>query len=115
MSFTVKAITARLPHKCDNCHWTPTLRGSATIATGHRYLRHVTFPGDEANPTGHPISLIECVACACERDPSAGLLIAGACSTFCCGDVPCARPPHRDGDHSCRRCMPGDELGGESR
>lgn len=108
MATTVKAQTARTPHLCDNCHWTPSLRGIPTIAPGHRYLRHVAFPGDEVNQTDHPLSLTECVACACERDSHAGLLVAGACSTWCCGDVPCARPFRHDGDHSCRRCT--DDL-----
>lgn len=104
MSTAVKARTARIPHLCDSCHWIPGLRGVPTIAPGHRYLRHVAFPCDEVNQSHRPYSLNECVACAEERD-SAGLLVAGACSTFCCGDTPCARPFRHDSDHSCRRCM----------
>jgi hypothetical protein len=109
MSHTTLARTARIPHLCDSCHWTPALRGMATIAPGHRYLRHVAFPDGEVNTSDHPYALNECVACACQREPSAGLLVAGACSTFCCGDVPCARPEQHDGDHSCRRCF--DDVG----
>jgi len=105
MTTTTKAITARIPHLCDNCHWTPSLRGVATIAPGHRYLRHVAFPDDEVNQSGRPVTFIECVACVSERDPSGALLVADACSTFCCGDVPCALPSRHDGDHSCRRCI----------
>lgn len=47
---TMKAVTARIPHLCDSCHWTPGIRGVATIDPGHRYLRHVAFPGDEGKP-----------------------------------------------------------------
>lgn len=103
MATAVKALTARIPHLCDSCHWTPSLRDVPTILPGHRYLRHVCFPDDVENETGRPVVLVECVACAEERD-SAGLLVAGACSTFCHGTVPCARPLRHDGDHSCRRC-----------
>jgi len=103
MAATVKALTARIPHLCDSCHWTVSLRGVPTIAAGHRYLRHVAFPDDDANNSGHPVSLTECVACAYERDSSAGL-DTGACSGFCCGDVPCALPVRHSGDCSCRRC-----------
>lgn len=99
-----KAVTARIPHLCDSCHWTPSLRGVATILPGHRYLRHTVFPNDETNQSHRPYSINECVACAEERD-SAGLLVAGACSTFCHGTVPCALPRRHDGDHSCRRCI----------
>lgn len=82
----------------------------ATIAPGHRYLRHVAFPGDDGHEEGtRPWALNECVACACRREPASGLLVAGACSTFCCGDVPCAKPYRHDGDHSCRRCF--DDFG----
>lgn len=105
MSTTVMARTAAKPRDCDSCYWTPSLRGVPTIAPGHRYLRHVAFPGDDANQSDQPHVLTECIACACEREPTNGLLIADACSTFCCGDVPCARPEKHDGDHSCRRCM----------
>lgn len=111
MTTTVKALTARLPHLCDGCHWAPSLRGVPTIAPGHRYLRHVAFPGDEVNQSDRPFSNTECVACACERDSSAGLLVAGACSEFCCVMVPCARPFRHDGDHSCRLCFKGEGLG----
>jgi hypothetical protein len=102
---TVEARTARKPHRCDSCHWNASLRGVATIAPGHRYLRHVAFPGHEVNQSSRPPYVsTECVACACERDDTAGLLLAGACSTFCCGDIPCARPFRHGAEHSCRRC-----------
>lgn len=104
MTTIVRAVTARIPHPCDFCYWTSDLRGVPTIGPGHRYLRHVTFPDDDVNQSGHPVVHTECVACVCERDTSAGLLVAGACSTFCCGDVPCARPFPHDDAHTCRRC-----------
>lgn len=106
MSTTVKAFTARIPHLCDTCHWTASLqdvRDVPTILPGHRYLRHTAFPDGEHNTSDRPYSIKECVACAEERD-SAGLLVAGACTTFCHGTVPCARPLRHNGDHSCRRC-----------
>lgn len=105
MSTTIQARTSRIARLCDGCHWTPSLRGKPTIAPGHRYLRHVAFPGDEVNQSHRPYTNIECVACAAEREPTAPLLIAGACATFCCGDVPCARPSGHGEDHECRRCM----------
>lgn len=105
MTATVKALTARKPHMCDSCHWNASLRGVHTITPGHRYLRHVAFPDGEVNTSNRPFSIAECVACAEEREPTAGLLIAGACSTFCCGDTSCALPFKHGGDrHSCRRC-----------
>ena len=101
---SVKAITARIPHLCDSCHWTPGLRGVATIDPGHRYLRHVAFPGDEGNEdSGRVVVLTECVACVWERDPHA-VLDTGACSSYCCGSTPCARPDRHGGDCSCRDC-----------
>ncbi|MFI6228601.1 hypothetical protein ACIBCR_14970 [Micromonospora echinospora] len=105
MTTTIKARTARIPHLCDGCHWTPSLRGVPTIAPGHRYLRHTAFPGDEVNETVRPYTNTECIACLAERDPAAPLLLGDACSTFCCGVVPCARPFGHDGGHECRRCI----------
>lgn len=106
MSTTVLARTARKPHSCDGCHWTPSLRGKATIAPGHRYLRHVAFPGDEVNQdSDQPYTNTECIACAEARgatELSRGLALA--CCTYCCGDVPCALLVRHEGDHSCRRC-----------
>ena len=105
MTAIARAVTARIPHLCDGCHWTPGRRGVPTIGAGHRYLRHITFPDDVVNQSNRPVALKECVACACERDPHAGVLDAGACSTFCHGDVPCALPQRHGGDHSCLRCV----------
>src|SRR4051812_38341554 len=105
MTTTVRALTARLAHLCDSCQWTPSLRKAPAIAPGHRYLRHVIFPNSETNQSDRPYNLTECVVCVSERVPGDEQLAAGACSTFCCGDVPCARPFKHDGDHSCRRCI----------
>jgi len=104
MTTTVKALTARKPHLCDTCHWDVNLRGIPTIAPGHRYLRHVQFPDGDVNTSGHPVVLIECVACAEDRDVHEGTLVGGACGTFCHGVALCALPLRHDGDHSCLRC-----------
>ena len=97
---TVKAVTARKQHRCDESSWV----GVHFIAPGHRYLRHVAFPCSEVNGSDQPWVLRQCVACIGDRDDTATTLTAGACAAFCCGDVPCARPLKHDGDHSCRRC-----------
>lgn len=100
---TVQARTARIAHLCENCHWSPSLRGQPTIFPGHRYLLHTAFPDGLTVTSDAPYSLKECVACAEERD----LTMRGthlACCTFCCGEIPCARPFKHDGDHSCRHC-----------
>lgn len=111
---TLIARTSRVARLCDGCHWTASLRRVATIGVGHRYLRHIAFPGADGNETGRILTLTECVACACERDSTAGLLLANACSTFCCGDVPCALPFKHGGDHECRRCPAVQNKGARS-
>lgn len=105
MNTTVQARTARKPHLCDGCHWTPSLQDKPTIAPGHRYLRHVAFPDGEINQSDRPYINTECVACLSDRDPDGPLLTAGACATYCCSLTPCARPLNHDGDHECRRCL----------
>ena len=102
MSTTVKGVTARKRHRCDES-WGGDVH---FIEPGQRYLRHVAFPGDDVNGSDRPWVLRQCVACAEDRD-SAGFLVADACTTFCHGDVPCALPFRHDGDHSCRRCATG--------
>ena len=99
---TVVARTARKPHPCEDCHWDASLRGTATIAAGHRYLIHTAYPGGEIE-TATPYRLKQCVrhAVATSRDH-----LTGACLSHCCGDNPCARPDRHDGDHSCHRCAP---------
>lgn len=105
MATTIQARTSRIDRLCDSCHFVASLRGKPTIAAGHRYLRHVAFPGDEVNRSHRPFSNTECVACASERDEYAPMLLAGACATFCHGVTPCARPFGHDGDHSCKECV----------
>lgn len=102
---TLLGRTSRTRRFCDSCHWLASLRGSPTIAPGHRYVRHVTFPGADGNESGRVQVNVECVACLGDREPHGGLLIAGACSTFCHGELPCALPERHAGDHSCRRCV----------
>lgn len=104
MTATVRARTARKEHLCEGCHWTASLRGTPTILPGHRYLLHTAFPDGVEIVADAPYSLKECVACATEREQTNGLLVAGACGTFCCGTIPCALPHPHDGGHSCRRC-----------
>lgn len=106
---TVKAYTARVPHKCDTCHWTPSLRGVATILPGHRYLVHVAFPGDEGYEEGtSPARLRECATHAIERDDFTATSF-GICGTYCCGTKPCVLPFDKAGagyghDHTCDQC-----------
>lgn len=100
----MRARTARIPHLCESCSWTPSLRGVPTIMPGHRYLLHTAFPDGEINTSERPYALKECVSCA-EGRTGDGVLLAGSCSRFCCGVVLCARPYRHDGDHSCRRCV----------
>jgi len=110
VSTTTVYRTARTPHRCDTCDHTPSLRGVLTIAPGHRYLRHVAFPGGpsgEVNQSDRPYALNECVGCASDRDPSVVVVKAEACGMYCCSHVPCARPLRHGGDHSCRRCALG--------
>ncbi|MGN9802043.1 hypothetical protein [Micromonospora sp. L32] len=110
MSTTTKAITARIAHLCEGCYTVPSDHNVPTIAPGHRYLRHTAFPDGDINTSDRPFSVTECVACLANRDETAPLLVAGACSTFCCGDVPCARPFGHDGDHECQRCLDRVEV-----
>jgi hypothetical protein len=96
---TVKAVTARKRHRCDAGYYEVHI-----IAPGHRYLRHTVFPSHDVAGSDRPYNMTECVDCADSRDDTAGTRIAGACSTFCCGETSCALPLRHDGDHSCRRC-----------
>ncbi len=101
----ITARTARVPHHCEACA-TLGANQPPTITPGHRYLLHTSFPDGYTDTSPHPWSVKECIGHAEERDQSAGMLVAGACTGYCCGDEPCARPfghPY-DEDHSCRRC-----------
>ena len=111
--------TARIPHPCDSCHWTPSLRGVATILPGHRYLIHTAFPGDAGHEEGQrPAALKECVACAADRTGDDPIILAVACGAYCCALTPCALPVRHGGEHSCRRCAEDrarDERRGAAR
>lgn len=103
---TVLARTARKAHHCSTCDWHTDPDDVPSIAAGHRYLIHVAFPGADGFEEGtRPWRAKECVSCACARDDTAGLLLAGACSTYCHGTEPCALPFRHDGDHCCRECV----------
>ena len=104
MTTTVKAVTARVPHLCEGCHFVPSLRGVATIQPGHRYLLHTAFPDGVDIQGDAPWAVNECVSCAVDRGEEHR---TDACLTYCHGDVPCARPFRHDGDHSCGRCPTG--------
>lgn len=111
---TVKAVTARLAHFCSDCQW----RGQQevpVIAPGHRYLRHVGFPGEDGVSGDRPWVVRECIACAGERDDTDPLLVADACGTFCHGTTPCALPFEKgspDHEHACRECVLERARGG---
>lgn len=103
---TTLAQTARKAHACAACDWRTNPDTPPSIAPGHRYLIHVSFPGDDGHPYGLPPSRDRvCVACAEEADYAAATLVAGACGSFCCGTTPCALPFERGAPghrHSCR-------------
>ncbi len=103
------ARTARIPHECDSCYWTHSLRGVPTILPGHRYLIHTAFPGDPGYEEGeHPARLKECATHAISRDDFAATQY-GICATYCCGTEPCVLQFQRAGAghehrHVCHRC-----------
>ncbi|GGN39680.1 hypothetical protein FHR83_006666 [Actinoplanes campanulatus] len=107
MSLT-RARTARVPHECDSCYWTPSLRGVATILPGHMYLEHVAFPGDEGFEEGEqPARLRECATHAIERDDFAATQY-GICGSYCHGTNPCVLPFQKGApghDCVCRECI----------
>jgi hypothetical protein len=103
------ARTARIPHECDSCWWTLSLRGVPTILPGHRYLLHTAFPGEEGYEEGtRPARLTECAEHAISRTDGIASGEFEICGTYCCGTTPCALP-HEKGapghDHQCRDCV----------
>jgi hypothetical protein len=96
MSTAVLARTARREHRCTDCR--------RRIRVGHRYLRHILFPGHDANSSTRPLVLKECMACSADRDGHTPLLVANACSSYCHGTNPCARPFKHTGDCECQDC-----------
>jgi hypothetical protein len=89
-----RALTARKTHRCSKC--------GRFILGEHRYLRHTFFPGHDANTTAHPIAELECVPCVAERDESAPMLEADACSRYCHGVDACVLPFRHAGEYWCR-------------
>jgi hypothetical protein len=106
---TFKGVTARAAHYCSGCQMHATLDETPAIQPGHRYLRHVGFPGDDGVSGERPWVLRECIACAGEREESDPLIIARACGTYCHGTTPCALPFQPAGvqehQHACRECV----------
>lgn len=102
------ARTARAPHECDTCYWTPSLRGVPTILPGHRYLEHVAFPGDPGFEEGQaPLRHKECASHAIERDDCSATQF-GICGSYCHGTNPCVLPFERGAPgHKCvcRECI----------
>lgn len=102
---TAKAVTARKRRLCDAGY-----REVHVIAPGHRYLRHTVFPSHDVAGSDRPYNVTECASCVERREYEEAPEL-NACSTWCCGDLPCALPVKHGGDHSCRRCA---AAGGES-
>jgi hypothetical protein len=103
---TTSARTARKPFYCSKCQWRATEDDTPVIAPGHRYLRHVGFPGEDGVSGERPWVLRECVACAVETDDAAHL-DAGACGSYCHGTTPCALPFQKGApghECQCREC-----------
>lgn len=104
---TVKGVTARKAHPCENCHWVASLRGTNTILPGHRYLLHTAFPRDDGfDALESPFSIRECASCAVERDDGTATQY-GICATYCHGTNPCVLPFERGApghEHACREC-----------
>jgi hypothetical protein len=107
---TIKGVTARTAHPCENCWRVPSLRDTMNILPGHRYLLHTAFPGDDGfDALERPFSVRECASCAVERDDYNASKYE-ICGTYCCSTEPCALPFERAGagyghDHVCKRCM----------
>jgi hypothetical protein len=95
-----RVATARTTHVCASC---PPGPGRRQIAAGHRYLRHTELP-PRAAADRRPVTVKQCVACAASIDTYAPIA-AGACGSFCHGEVPCALPfGHAGNAHHCRTC-----------
>jgi hypothetical protein len=103
-----KGVTARVAHSCEG-HDRMTVNGMwmLSILPGHRYVRHVAFPGDDGfEEISRPWSVAECATCAMERTDDAALEF-GICGSYCCGDQACVLPFANGApghDHACARC-----------
>lgn len=95
MATAIRVRTARKPHRCEECR-------TRAIAPGHRYEIHTAFPGHDVLNPDRPIQLKRCMGCAIERGIEAAHS-GNACSTYCHGLEPCARPFGHVGDCSCRQ------------
>lgn len=105
---SVKAVTARIAHTCETCSpRTADGRYRKVILPGHRYLRHVVFPGDDGfEEATRPHSVRECASCAIERDDFTATSF-DICGFYCCGIEPCVLPFQKGApghDHACKRC-----------
>jgi hypothetical protein len=104
---TSKAITARVAHFCSFCQMRASESATPVVQPGHRYLRHVGFPGEEGVGGDRPWVLVECISCATDKDDFAPVQ-AGACGTFCCGVTPCSLPFQKGApshNHACAICV----------
>lgn len=104
---TSKAITARIAHFCSFCQMRASEDAEPVIPAGHRYVRHVGFPGEDGVTGERPWVLRECIACATEKDDYAPVQ-AGACGSFCCSTTPCSLPFQKGApghECACRLCV----------
>lgn len=63
-AFTAHTITARTDRDCGNYPHCP----NDDIKAGDDYVRHVSFPGDDANQSSRPLTLELCQPCHTEFD-----------------------------------------------
>lgn len=106
---TTRAVTARVAHYCCTCQPRATKRDAPVILPGHRHLRHVAFPGDEAVGGDRPWVLRECATCAIARD-DVNAVLHGICGADCHGVSPCVLPVAGGTGHDCvcRDCLADD-------
>lgn len=105
---TSAGVTARKAHACETCS-RRDVNGtwSTPIRPGHRYVRHVVFPGNDGFEEGtRPQSIRECADCAMRRDDEAAPRY-GICGSYCHG-APCVLPFEKGSpghEHQCRECI----------
>jgi hypothetical protein len=103
---STKGITARIAHFCSFCQMHSSEDAVPVIQPGHRYLRHVGFPGDDGVGGERPWVLRQCITCASEKDDFTPVQF-GACGSFCHGTTPCSLPfvpGAMNHECSCRVC-----------
>lgn len=64
MAVTAHTITARADRDCGSYPYCP----HDDIKAGQDYVRHVAFPGDDANQSSRPLTLELCERCHTEYD-----------------------------------------------